>query len=130
MRVPFDAYVSDSRRRCGWRPPYFDRVLADFARCSDHCLDSVSFLLGFFDCADFFGGATIGCTPAATIVPLSCGLRAEFLRCHLLGLPRYMAPGLDLSKIPRCFCAWMGMSGTLIMRPMNVAHGFSATGCS
>jgi hypothetical protein len=42
----------------------------------------------------------------------------------------YMAPGLNVSKSPRCFCAWMGMSGTLIMRPMNVVHGFSATGCS
>jgi hypothetical protein len=68
VRIPFGAYVSDSRRRCGWRPPYFDLVLADFARCSDRCFDSVSFLLGPFDCGDFFGGATIGCTLAPTIV--------------------------------------------------------------
>jgi hypothetical protein len=40
----------------------------------------------------------------------------------------HMAPGVRLSKMPSCFCASMGMSGTQMTRPMKVVHGFSATG--
>lgn len=40
----------------------------------------------------------------------------------------HMAAEFRLSKIPRRFCASIGISGTKMTRPMNVAQGFSAIG--
>ena len=52
-------------------------------------------------------------------------------RCvTILKLLVQIVPSLRLSKIPRFFCASIGISGTLMIRPMKVAHGFSAIGCS
>jgi hypothetical protein len=69
-----------------------------------------------------------------------CLLCPDKLRAGLLRLPKrhqgvhsvdaQIWPAKCFSNKPRCFRLASGMSGKLIVRPMNVVHGFSATGCA
>jgi len=61
--------------------------------------------LTFWGCA-LMGGATLGAVISG----------------------RHFDLRMRLSKIPRCFCASMGMSETLVRRPIKVTQGFSASG--